>query len=84
MIAETLDGSVLANLDERTQVAILGYGENTGTGKLGTLKSARGKLTSLGNDGSAGEPALLDTLDRALSSCSRSARTEPEGVRCAR
>lgn len=79
IIAETLEQGLLAKLDERTtQVAILSYGEATGTGKLGTIKSARSKVMQLGNDGTQGDPALLDTLERALMLLKK-AKTEPEG-----
>jgi hypothetical protein len=65
-IATSLDDTVLSKLGERTQVAILAYGEATEAGKLGTLKAARGRIAQVAQDGSAGEPALLDTLDRAM------------------
>ena len=65
-IATSLDDTVLSRLGERTQIAILAYGEATETGKLGTLKAARGRIAQVAPDGSAGEPALLDTLDRAM------------------
>src|SRR5438309_810312 len=57
---------VLTRLPDRTQAAILAYGDATDAGKLGTLKAARGRLAQLAPDGSASEPALLDTLDRAV------------------
>ncbi|MGE0548759.1 MAG: hypothetical protein AB7O24_12020 [Kofleriaceae bacterium] len=65
-IIDALDQSMLAHLDERAQVAIIGYGEAPGTGKLGTVKAARTQLAELQHDGTAGDPALLDTLDRAV------------------
>jgi hypothetical protein len=77
-ILATLDEQVLAALGDRTQLAILPYGGATGTGKLASLKTARGKLQEVSSDGSAGEPALLDSLDRALLLLKR-ARTSPEG-----
>jgi hypothetical protein len=77
-ILSTLDEIVLSALGDRTQLAILTYGEATGTGKLGTLKSSRSRLSQVSQDGSAGEPALLDTLDRALLLLKR-AKTTPEG-----
>lgn len=64
-ISAGLDDVVLSRLDSRTQVALLAYGDTTDTGKLGTVKVARGKLGQISQDGSVGEPALLDTLDRA-------------------
>ncbi|MBA3464763.1 MAG: FHA domain-containing protein [Deltaproteobacteria bacterium] len=79
VIAETLDGSLLAKLDETTtQVAILPYGEAIGAGKLGSMKSARSKATGLVNDGTTGDMALLETIERGLSLLKR-AKTEPEG-----
>ena len=79
VIAETLDGSLLAGLEESTtQVALLPYGESIGAGKLGSLKSARQKAAALSNDGTTGEPAMLETIERGLSMLKR-AKTEPEG-----
>jgi len=40
-IVSTLDQEVLGSLGEHTQVAILQYGDSTGSGKLGTVKTAR-------------------------------------------
>jgi hypothetical protein len=77
-ILSTLDDIVLSKLGDRTQVAVLSYGEATGTDKLGSIKSARTKLAQVASDGSAGEPALLDTLERALLLLKR-AKTSPEG-----
>lgn len=77
-ILSTLDEIVLSALGDRTQLAILSYGEATGSGKLATLKSARARLSQVSQDGSAGEPALLDTLDRALLVLKK-AKTTPEG-----
>jgi FHA domain len=64
-IAAALD-DVVSKLPDRTQAAILAYGDATEAGKLGSLKTARARLTQLAQDGSASEPALLDTLDRAV------------------
>jgi hypothetical protein len=77
-IVEAIDQSVLAPAGERTQVAILGYGDSIGAGKLGSVKAARKKIGSLSSDGSVSEPLLLDTLERALGML-RKAKTEPEG-----
>jgi hypothetical protein len=77
-IESALDDSLLGALNDRTQLAILPYGSATGTGKLGSLKSMRGKLGEIAQDGSAGEPALLDTLDRALLLL-RKAKSSPAG-----
>lgn len=79
VIAETLDGSLLGALDETvTQVAILPYGEAIGGGKLTSMKQARSRATALVNDGTTGDPALLETVERGLSLLKR-AKTEPEG-----
>ena len=64
-IATALD-DVVSKLPDRTQAAIVAYGDATEAGKLGSLKAARSRLTQLAQDGSASEPALLDTLDRAV------------------
>ena len=66
ILVASLDDTVLSKLPDRTQAAILAYGDATDAGKLGSLKAARGRLGTLVQDGSAGEPALLDTLDRAM------------------
>ncbi len=65
-VIAAFDDTVLAALGERTQVAFLAYGENTGSAKLAPLKTARGKLAGLAADTSTGDPALVDTLDRAM------------------
>ncbi len=77
MISESIDRDLLGDLPDRTQVAVLQFGETTGTGKLTTAKAARGKVM-LASDNSAGDPALLDTLDRALLLLKK-AKTTPEG-----
>jgi hypothetical protein len=77
-IVSTLDDVVLSALGDRTQLAVLSYGEASGAGKLASLKSSRGKLAQVAPDGSAGEPALLDTLDRAVLLLKK-AKTTPEG-----
>ena len=78
VILDALDQSVLAELGDRTQVALLPYGEATGTGKLMPVKAARTKISSIQQDGTASDPALLDTLERALQLL-RKATSEPEG-----
>src|SRR5262245_51488448 len=77
-ILATLDDVVLSALGDRTQVAILSYGDATGTGKLTSLKAARTRLSQVSHDNTATEPALIDTLDRALLLLKR-AKTTPEG-----
>jgi hypothetical protein len=77
LISDALDRSLLATLGEQTQIAVLPYGESVSTGKLATIKAVRGKV-ALTTDNSAGEPALLDTLDRALLLLKK-AKTTPEG-----
>jgi len=78
VIVDALDQNVLAVSSDRTQVAILPYGESLGAGKLGSLKAARKKLGSLTSDGSVGDPLLLDTLERALGMLKK-AKTDPVG-----
>jgi hypothetical protein len=65
-ILATLDDAVLSKLGDRTQVAVLAYGDATDAGKLGSIKAARTRIGQLAPDTSAAEPALLDTLDRAM------------------
>ncbi len=79
VIAETLDTTLLGALDEKTaQIAVLPYGEAIGTGKLTPLKAARTKVTQLAHDGTSGDPALLETVERALVMLKK-AKTEPAG-----
>jgi hypothetical protein len=77
MIGDAIDHEVLGSLNDHAQVALLTYGEAPGTGKLASIKTVRGKV-SLSGDSSAGDPALLDTIDRALLLLKR-AKTTPEG-----
>lgn len=79
IIASSLDDVVLSKLGDRTQVAIMAYGDATDAGKLGSLKAARGKLGQISQDGSVGDPALLDTLDRAMRLL-RKARAKVDGA----
>ncbi|HEX3762447.1 MAG TPA: FHA domain-containing protein [Kofleriaceae bacterium] len=65
-LATALDDAVLSRLPDHTQAAILAYGDATEAGKIGTVKAARSRLVQVAQDGSASEPALLDTLDRAV------------------
>jgi hypothetical protein len=77
MIAESIDRDLLAQLSDHVQVTVLQFGETTGTGKLQPIKNVRGKVL-LSSDNSAGDPTLLDTLDRALMLLKK-AKTTPEG-----
>lgn len=77
LISDAIDHEVLSGISEKTQVAVLTYGESPGTGKLQPLKALRGKL-SISGDSSSGDPALLDTVDKALRLL-KLAKTEPEG-----
>jgi hypothetical protein len=76
-IQDSIDRDLLAALPDRTQVAVLSFGDASASGKLAAIKNVRGKLM-LSTDNSAGDPALLDSVDRALSLL-RKAKTEPEG-----
>jgi len=79
VIIDALDSTLLGALDEKqTQLAVLPYGEQIGTGKLTVLKVARGKFKQLAHDGTAGDPALLETVERSLQLLKK-AKTEPEG-----
>jgi hypothetical protein len=78
-IADAIDHELLAALSDRTQIALLTYGEAPGTGKLAPIKNLRGKVAlTLTCVGSAGDGALLDTIDRALGLLRR---VEGHGVR---
>lgn len=77
MIASAIDRDLLDQLPDRTQVGVLQFGDSTGTGKLAGIKSVRGKV-QLSSDMSAGDPTLLDTLDRALMLL-RKAKTSAQG-----
>jgi hypothetical protein len=76
-ISESIDRDLLAGLGARTQVIVLPFGEVAATGKLQPLKQALGK-PALTTDNSAGDPAMLDQVDRALLILKK-AKTEPEG-----
>lgn len=76
-IQDSIDRDLLATLPERTQLAVLQFGETTPSGKLAAIKNVRGKF-ALATDNSAGDPTLLDSVDRALSLLKK-AKTDPEG-----
>ena len=79
VISDALDTQTLASLDEnRTQLAVLPYGETLSTAKLGPIKTARAKLAQVQSDGSVTDPLLLETVERALALLKK-AKTEPEG-----
>jgi hypothetical protein len=79
VLLEQLDTTLLAHLDEKTLIAILPYGEAVGTGKLAPLKTARAKIANISQDGTAGDPALVETVERALILLKK-AKTDPEGL----
>lgn len=76
-IQDSLDHDLLGALPDRTQVAVLSFGDTTAAGRLSSIKNVRGKLT-LSSDNSAGDPALSDSIDRALLLLKK-AKTDPEG-----
>jgi hypothetical protein len=65
-ILDSLDSTLLSQLDEKTQFAILPYGESVGTGKLLGLKAGRAKVKDVSQDNFAGDPALIETVERAV------------------
>jgi hypothetical protein len=77
VVSGALDDTLLAKLGDRTQVAILTYGETVGTARLAPVKAARGKATQLAVEGGT-DPALTEAIERALPLLKR-AKTEPEG-----
>lgn len=77
VIAEALTTQTLAALDENvTQLAILPYGETLQNAKLAPLKTARAKLAQVQNDGTASDPLLLESIERALALLKK-AKPEP-------
>lgn len=76
-IQESIDRDLLGALPDHTQIAVLTFGDTTATGRLSAIKNVRGKVM-LSTDNSAGDPALLDSIDRALMLLKK-AKTEPEG-----
>jgi hypothetical protein len=66
-VLQTFDDAVLDKLNaDHTQLAVLTFGDGVGAGKLSGLKAGRGKLGGVSADTSTNDPALSDTLDRAL------------------
>jgi hypothetical protein len=67
VITDALGNELLGSLgDKTTQIAFLPYGDAIGTGKLTAMKAGRAKLAQLSSDGSTEDPALLETVERAL------------------
>ncbi|HEV7557657.1 MAG TPA: vWA domain-containing protein, partial [Kofleriaceae bacterium] len=77
-ISDAIDTTLLADLNEHTQVAILMYGDTVSAGKLASAKATRGKLSVITTDASSTEPMLLDGLDRALSMLKK-VKSDPAG-----
>jgi hypothetical protein len=78
VIADAFETQTFATLDEnRTQLAVLPYGETLLSAKLGPLKTARAKLAQVQSDGTASDPLLLESVERALAMLKK-AKTEPE------
>ena len=78
VITEALETQTLAQLDEnRTQLAVLPYGETLQAAKLAPIKTARAKLAQVQNDGTASDPLLLEAIERALALLKK-AKTTPE------
>lgn len=65
MIADAINTSLLGHLSDKTKIAIATFGDSASAPKLDTAKQLRGKV-SLATDGSSGDPALSDAIDRAL------------------
>jgi hypothetical protein len=65
MIADSMDRDLLAHLSDRVKVGIATFGDAAMVPKLAPAKQLRGKV-SLASDGSTGDPALSDAIDRAL------------------
>lgn len=76
-IVDALEQTLLANLPEHTQVAVLWYGASTSGDKLVSKKAALAKLREVAPDEST-EVALLDSIERALPMLKK-AKTTPPG-----
>jgi hypothetical protein len=79
-ISESLERDLLMPLaTSHTRAIVFAFGETATTGKMSTAKALIGKTGQiLTTDNSAGDPALLDAIDRALLIL-RKEKTEPEG-----
>lgn len=76
-IADSLEHVMLDHLKDNVKVGIVMFGEATGTPKLATAKSLKGKV-ALASDNSAADPVLLDAVERALIAFKK-AKPEIEG-----
>lgn len=65
-IKKSLREAVLPALPPRTQVAILGYGEDVTAGKLTSPKSAEGQLDELTLQPATAAPAMMKAVERAV------------------
>jgi hypothetical protein len=65
-IIDTIDHELLASLGEHAQVGIVTYGEAVSAGKLEKVKAARTRLGGIVSDGTAGDPAMLEAVERSL------------------
>src|SRR5262249_44991746 len=77
-ISDAIDASLLAGLNDRTQVSIAMYGDTVAASKLAPAKAVRTKLAVVTSDNSASEPMLLDAIDRALAMLKK-AKGESDG-----
>ncbi|MEO8551343.1 MAG: FHA domain-containing protein [Kofleriaceae bacterium] len=64
-IADSLEHVLLEHLKDNIKVGIVMFGDAATAPKLVAAKAMRGKV-ALASDGSAGDPVLLDAIDRAL------------------
>lgn len=64
-ISDSLEHVLLDHLKDNVKVGVVMYGDASTAPKLTTAKALRGKV-ALTSDGSAGDPVLLDAIDRAL------------------
>ena len=79
-IKAALADEVLAPLGARdAQVAVIGYGDELATGKLGSADQAKGQLGKLVSTGAASTaPKLLDAVERAIKLLQKA---EPDAMR---
>jgi hypothetical protein len=78
-IQTALDEELLAKLPARTQVIVIGYGNNITSGSLGSVKNAQAKLASLSPESDTDAPALLTAVGKAMTAVKK-AKTDPEGL----
>lgn len=78
MLQEVIAEELLGKLPDRARVAVVGYGETVQSGRLANLRTARTRLAALTADAAPSDPALLESVEHALS-LFRRMKTDPPG-----